>query len=82
MLRADPPADQRPVSPAGPFAARLKGVIDEESKYFEVIRAVLVAHLHGNAPQVAVETGRKMAPSAHMPTFQELEQALQDLQIA
>ena len=48
----------------------------------EVIRAVLVAHLHGNAPQVAVETGRKMAPSAHMPSFQELEQALQDLQIA
>jgi chemotaxis protein MotA len=47
-----------------------------------VIRAVLVAHLHGNAPQVAVETGRKMAPSAHMPSFAELEQALQELQIA
>jgi chemotaxis protein MotA len=65
-----------------PFAARLKGVVEEEAKYHEVIRAVLVAHLHGNAPQVAVETGRKMAPSAHMPSFQELEQALQDLQIA
>jgi chemotaxis protein MotA len=66
----------------GPFAARLKGVVDEESKYFEVIRAVLVAHLHGNAPQVAVETGRKMVPSGQMPSFQELEQALQDLVIA
>ncbi|MBR0680248.1 flagellar motor stator protein MotA [Roseomonas eburnea] len=66
----------------GPFAARLKGVVDEESKYFEVIRAVLVAHLHGNAPQVAVETGRKMVPSGHMPSFQELEQSLQELQIA
>lgn len=66
----------------GPFAARLKGVVEEESKFFEVIRAVLVAHLHGNAPQVAVETGRKMVPSGHMPSFQELELALQELQIA
>ena len=65
-----------------PFAARLKGVVEEEAKYLEVIRAVLVAHLHGNAPQVAVETGRKMAPSAHMPSFAELEQALGELQIA
>jgi len=65
----------------GPMAARLRGVVEEESQYYEVIRAVLVAHLHGNAPQVAVETGRKMAPSACMPSFQELEQALQELQI-
>ena len=66
---------------AGPFAARLKGVIEEESKYFEVIRAVLVAHLHGNAPQVSVETGRKMAPNQHMPSFAELETAVQAVQI-
>jgi chemotaxis protein MotA len=65
----------------GPCSARLKGVVEEESHYFEVIRAVLVAHLHGNAPQVAVETGRKMAPSGLMPSFQELEQSLQELQI-
>ena len=67
---------------AGPFASRLKGVIEEESKYFEVIRAVLVAHLHGNTPQVSVETGRKMAPNQHMPSFQEVEAAVQALQIA
>jgi chemotaxis protein MotA len=66
---------------AGPCATRLQSVVQEESKYFEVIRAVLVAHLHGNAPQVSVETGRKMAPSEHMPTFQELEAATQNLQI-
>ncbi len=65
-----------------PFASRLKGVVEEESKFFEVIRAVLVAHLHGNAPQVSVETGRKMAPNQHMPSFQELEVAVQNLQIA
>lgn len=66
----------------GPFASRLKGVVEEEAKYYEVIRAVLVAHLHGNAPPVSVETGRKMAPNQHMPSFQELESATQNLQIA
>ena len=66
---------------AGPFAARLKGVVEEESKYFEVIRAVLVSHLHGNAPQISVETGRKMAPNQYMPSFQELEEAVQAVKI-
>jgi len=66
---------------AGPFSARLKGVVEEESKYFEVIRAVLVAHLHGNAPQISVETGRKMAPNQHMPSFAELEAAVQTVQL-
>ncbi len=66
---------------AGPVAARMKGVVEEEAKYLEVIRAVLVTHLHGNAPQVSVETGRKMAPNAHMPTFQELETAVQAVQM-
>jgi chemotaxis protein MotA len=47
-----------------------------------VIRAVIVAHLHGNAPQVSVETGRKVAPSQFMPSFQELDAALQELAIA
>jgi chemotaxis protein MotA len=65
-----------------PFSTRLKGVVEEEAKYMEVIRAVIVAHLHGNAPQVSVETGRKMAPNQHMPSFQELESTLQALQIS
>ena len=66
---------------AAPFAARIKGIVEADSKYNEVIRAILVAHLHGNAPQVSVETGRKMVPNEHMPKFSELEAALQALQI-
>lgn len=66
---------------AGPIANRLRGVVEEESKYFEVIRAVLVTHLHGNAPQISVETGRKMAPTEHMPNFAELEAAVQDVKV-
>jgi chemotaxis protein MotA len=67
---------------AGPFASRLRGVVEEEGQYFEVIRAVLISHLHGNAPQISVETGRKMAPNQHMPSFQELEQAVQAVQLS
>ena len=62
----------------GPLAARLRGVVEEEAKFYELIRAVLVAHLHGNAPQVSVESGRKMVPTAHMPSFGELEEVLQN----
>jgi chemotaxis protein MotA len=65
----------------GPLASRLKAIVEEEAQYYEVIRAVIVTHLHGNAPQVSVEAGRKVAPSSHMPSFQELEAVLQDLQM-
>ncbi len=61
----------------GPIAARLRGVVEEEAKYYEMIRAVLVAHLHGNAPQVSVESGRKVVPTPLMPSFAELETAIQ-----
>ena len=66
---------------AGPCASRLRAVVEEEAKFFEVIRAVLVAHLQGNPPQISVETGRKMVPNQHMPSFQDLEQAVQAAQI-
>jgi len=65
-----------------PIAARLRSVVLEEAKYYELVRAVLVAHLHGNPPQVSIESGRKMVPTDHMPTFQELEAAIQNLQIS
>ena len=65
----------------GPFSTRLQAVVEEDAKYYEVIRAVLVAHLHGNAPPISVETGRKMVPNQYMPNFQELEETLQGLKI-
>ena len=66
----------------GPFASRLQSVVQEEAKFYEVIRAVLVTHLHGNAPQVSVESGRKMVPNQHMPSFTELEDAVQAVQVS
>ena len=64
-----------------PFASRLKGVVDEEAKFMEVIRAVIVTHLHGNAPQISIESGRKMVPNEHMPSFVEMEEAIQNVQM-
>src|SRR5690606_6978605 len=48
----------------GPFASRLKAIIDEESAYYRIIQSVLVAHLHGNAAQISVEIGRGDIPSS------------------
>jgi chemotaxis protein MotA len=61
----------------GPIAGRLKQVIEEDARYLEVIRATVVSHLHGNPPQVSIETGRKMVPNEFMPTFLSLEATLE-----
>jgi chemotaxis protein MotA len=63
----------------GPMGARLKAIIDDEAHFYHVIRDVLVAHLHGNAAQVSVEIGRGSVPSEAQPTFQELEEALNNI---
>ncbi|MFO1015551.1 MAG: flagellar motor stator protein MotA [Caulobacteraceae bacterium] len=60
----------------GPMAARAKDVIDEESAFYKIIQAVLVAHLHGNAAQISVEIGRGNVPTDSQPSFLELEEAL------
>ena len=60
----------------GPFAVRMKAVVDEEASYYRIIQSVLVAHLHGNAAQISVEIGRGNVPSGAQPSFLELEEAL------
>jgi chemotaxis protein MotA len=59
-----------------PIAAKLGGVYEEERKFYAAIKAVLIAHLHGQAPQISIETGRKSVPSNIMPTFAELEEQI------
>jgi chemotaxis protein MotA len=66
---------------AGPIAARLQAVVVEESKFLDVVRAVIVAHLNGNAPAVSVESGRKMVPSRFMASFFEVEEATQAMHV-
>jgi chemotaxis protein MotA len=60
----------------GPFAAKVKTVIEEEQQFYMLIREVLVANLHKHAVDICVEVGRQNAPSAWRPSFAELEEAL------
>ena len=60
----------------GPFAMRLGQIIDEDAAFYNIIRSVLVAHLHGNAAQISIEIGRGSVPSTAQPSFLELEEAL------
>ncbi len=63
----------------GPFATRLKEVVEEEGAFYRIIRSVLVAHLHGNAAQISVEIGRGNVPSPAQPSFAQLEEALNNI---
>jgi chemotaxis protein MotA len=63
----------------GPFATRMKEIVEEEASFYRIIQAVLVAHLHGNAAQISVEIGRGNVPSGAQPSFLELEEALSNI---
>ena len=63
----------------GPIAERLNQVLEAEGKFMNLAKIVIVAHLQGLAPQVAVEIGRRNTPSKMAPTFNELEEALAEL---
>jgi len=60
----------------GPFAGRLKAVVEEEAQFYQLIREVLVANLHRHSPGICVEVGRQNTPAGVRPSFADLEQAL------
>jgi chemotaxis protein MotA len=63
----------------GPFASRLKQILEEDHQFYVIIKDVLVAHLHGNAPQISVEIGRGGVPSTGQPSFLEMEEAIAEI---
>ncbi|SDW67596.1 flagellar motor stator protein MotA [Litoreibacter albidus] len=60
----------------GPFAAKIKMVIEDESHFQLLIREVLVANLHMHSTNMCIEVGRQNTPSALRPSYSELEDAL------
>lgn len=60
----------------GPFAARVKAVIEEDAHFYHLIREVLVANLHDHATNICIEVGRQNTPSRCRPSFGDLEEAL------
>lgn len=63
----------------GPFAARLKTVLEEEAQFYRLIREVLVANLHNHPANICIEVGRQNTPHQVRPSFADLEQALRGL---
>ena len=63
----------------GPFATRLKDIVEQDGAYYKIIQSVLVAHLHGNAAQISVEIGRGDIPSVAQPSFAEMEETLNNI---
>jgi chemotaxis protein MotA len=62
-----------------PFARNMQLVFDSDHYYFMAIKAGLLAHMQGYAPQVSIEFARKILPDDLRPTFQELEETVTNL---
>jgi len=58
----------------GPIASVLEQRNEQESKMFEAVKVVLLAHLNNFPPPVSVEFGRKILFEAQRPSFKELDQ--------
>jgi len=63
----------------GPFATKLKAVVEEDSQFYQIIREVLVANLHSHPPTICIEVGRQNTPGHCRPSFNELEEAIKAL---
>jgi chemotaxis protein MotA len=59
-----------------PMATFINKFGEGETKYFECMKAGLIANLSGNAPVVTVEFVRKIIGAHEQPSFKELEQAI------
>jgi len=60
----------------GPVSKALEALAGEDHQYIGVLKVILVAFVRGEAPQVAVEFGRRVIPGTQRPSFQEVEAAL------
>lgn len=63
----------------GPMGRILAAVYGAETEYFKCIKACLLAHMMGYAPQVSIEFGRKTLPPHVRPSFAEVEETVTNL---
>lgn len=62
-----------------PIAGRYGAKLAEEGMVFTVIKNTLISYLHGNAPQIAIEIGRRSTPMHLQPEFLALEEYLDEV---
>jgi chemotaxis protein MotA len=65
-----------------PFAAKMKGAVEEDFHFYQLIREVLVANLHNHSTNICIEVGRQNTPSHCRPSFVDLEDALKSVKQA
>ena len=65
----------RPTASSRRSPVRCKAVDEAEAKYYQCMKAGLLAHMQGYAPAVSVEFARKVLMSDVRPNFYEVEQA-------
>jgi chemotaxis protein MotA len=63
----------------GPFAARVKSVVEEDIHFYQLIREVLIANLHRHPANICIEVGRQNTPHHVRPGFADLEEAMRHL---
>ena len=63
----------------GPFAGKVKTVVEEDGHFYQLIREVLVANLYNHATNICIEVGRQNTPSHCRPSFNDLEEALKSV---
>lgn len=63
----------------GPFASRVKMVVEEDIHFYQLIREVLIANLHRHPANICIEVGRQNTPHHVRPGFSELEEAMRNL---
>lgn len=66
----------------GPFASRVKTVVEEDVHFYRLIREVLVTNLHNHATNICIEVGRQNTPTHVRPSFADVEVALKDVKSA
>jgi len=63
----------------GPFATRVKAVVEEDGHFYHLIREVLIANLHKHPTNICIEVGRQNTPHHVRPSFSDVEEALRGL---
>ena len=60
----------------GPFASRVRNAIEEDARFYHLLKIVLTTNLHQYPTNICIEVGRQNTPTSHRPKFAELEEAL------
>lgn len=63
----------------GPFANKVRAVVEEDEHFYQLIREVLIANLHQHPANICIEVGRQNTPHSVRPSFSEIEESLSGL---